>query len=196
MSNQTNSVESVNVVANVAAEAAQPAANPAPAEAVENAAEATAAIRVKTTIKSVRLVEYAEYTRFRVTFGSAFTGIKKIDGEYVEGDVDYVEFVPRAFIAQVLDKVGDLEPMYSHQKERATMNNEKFSFGAPLNVVLKDASVVLERAFFAAGEEYTMADGSIAVHAYDGYTTRLVDVKITDRAQKLLDKFIDSMFTF
>lgn len=154
------------------------------------------AIRVmKTTVKNVRVFGVEDSVRYRVEFADTFKGIRKIDGEYQEVDVNHVDFVPRHLIAICIDKIEGLDLLYTQRKEKGLRNSNAAGFGAAdLAVVLRGATFDMERVAFAAGEEYTTNDGNTAVHEYDGYNTVVNDISVSERVQAKLDNIIDKFF--
>lgn len=67
-------------------------------------------------------------------------------------------------------------------------------FGAAeLQAVLRNAKMQLERRHFSTGEEYVTADGEVCTHEHDGYSTSIVDIRVTERVQTKLDDMLDKM---
>lgn len=153
------------------------------------------AIEIVTKVKTIRVYSNSENIRYRVTFDRSFRGFTKTESnEYVETDVDYIDFVPRVFIAQCLSIVDGLDLIYTKKKENSLRNDGASSFGAAeLQVVLKDAKLVLERTKFEAGDEYTDADGVVHTHEYAGYSTAIKDIKVSEKIQSKIDQIIDKM---
>lgn len=150
---------------------------------------------ISSKVKAIRVYSNGDSIRYRVQFEDAFDAIVKQDDEYVDGSVDYIDFVPRVLIAQCLSLVEGLDLMYTKKKEQGLRNDNASGFGAAeLNVVLRGAKVQFERTRFVAGEEYETADGQTQVHEHDGYNTAITDIKVTERIQAKLDALIDSMF--
>ena len=46
-------------------------------------------------VQSVRVSETSDGCRYRVQFDTPFLGFKLVDGEYVEMEVNYINFVPQ-----------------------------------------------------------------------------------------------------
>ena len=134
--------------------------------------------------------------RFRVALDEAIPGIVIVGGQYVDGQVMHVDFVPQYFIAMALEHVDGLSYKYEKQNERAVIdpvNNTRFG-AAELNLFLRDAEIQISRARFDAGDEYVDIDGIVHTHEYAGYNTEILGIVVTDRIQKKLDAMIDKVF--
>lgn len=153
------------------------------------------AVEISTKVKSIRVYSNGENIRYRVTFDKDFKAFTKTEAdEYVETDVNYIDFIPRVFIAQCLSLVDGLDLIYTKKKEQSLRNDGAGAFGAAeLQVVLKDAKLVLERTKFEAGDEYIDADGVVHTHEYAGYNTAIKDIKVSEKMQAKLDQIIDKM---
>lgn len=147
-------------------------------------------------VLNVRVYANGDSIRYRVTFDQLFDAIaRNAKGEYVETQVDYIDFVPRAMIAQCLSVVEGLDLLYTKKKEQELRNNGQGGFGAAeLQVVLRDAKATMERTKYEAGSEYTDVDGVVHTHEYAGYNTSFSDVVVTDRIQAKLDALSDKVF--
>lgn len=148
-----------------------------------------------TKVSSIRVYSNGDSIRYRVQFADAFTAIVKQNDDYVEAQVDYIDFIPRVLIAQCLSIVEGLDLLYTKKKEQGLRNDSESGFGAAeLQVILRNATVKLERTKFLAGEEYADADGVVHTHDHDGYNTVISDITVTDKIQAKLDALIDKMF--
>ena len=147
-------------------------------------------------VKSIRVYSNSDSIRYRVTFDQSFDAIaKNEDDNYVDTQVDYVDFAPRHIIAQCLNIIEGLDLMYTKKKEQALHNEGKGGFGAAeLQVVLRNAKITLVRTKFEAGSEYTDSNGDVQTHEYAGYDTNIKDIVVTERVQARLDKLMDSVF--
>lgn len=151
---------------------------------------------ITTKVKSIRVYSNGDSIRYRVTFDQSFAAIgKNEDDDYVDTQVDYIDFVPRHIIAQCLNIIEGLDLMYTKKKEQALRNEGQDGFGAAeLQVILRNAKITLVRTKFEAGSEYTDSDGNVQMHEYSGYNTDIKDIVVTDRIQAKLDSLMDSMF--
>lgn len=156
---------------------------------------ANEAIEIVTKVKNIRVYSNGDSVRYRVTFDKSFRGFTKTENnEYIETEIDYIDFVPRVFIAQCLSIVDGLDLIYTKKKEQSLRNDGAGAFGAAeLQVVLKDAKLVLERTKFEAGDEYVDSDGVVHTHEYAGYTTAIKSIKLSERMQSKIDQIIDKM---
>lgn len=164
-------------------------------KAAEENVETPVVNTIKTKVAGIRVYSNGDSIRYRVQFEDSFTAIIKQGDEYVEAEVDYIDFIPRVLIAQCLSIVEGLDLLYTKKKEQGLRNDDATGFGAAeLQVVLRKATIVLERTKFIAGEEYTDSDGETQTHEHDGYNTVITDIIVTDKIQKKLDELIDKMF--
>lgn len=153
---------------------------------------------IEAKILNVSVNAFEGELKYHVKFDKSFEAIVKDDNDnYVEGTADYIDFVPRVLIAQALELVPNLSIMYSMMKESALRNGDKNTFGATqLSIILRDAKVTLEREKHEAGEEYTNADGDTATLEHDCYFTTIKEIKVTDKATKVLDRVLDKALGF
>lgn len=151
---------------------------------------------INAKVQNIRVYSNGDSIRYRVTFDQSFDGIARNDkNEYVETQIDYIDFVPRHLIAQCLSLVEGLDLMYIKKKEQGLRNDSNGGFGAAeLQVVLRGALISMERNKFEAGSEYVDSDGVVHTHEHDGYNTTITDIVVTERIQTKLDALIDSVF--
>lgn len=148
---------------------------------------------INAKVKNVRVYSNGDAIRYRVTFDQPFDAIaRNADGEYIETQVDYIDFVPRVLIAQCLSTIEGIDFIYTKKKEKGLRNDGQDGFGAAeLQIVLRDAKVTMERTKFEAGAEYVDGDGVVQTHEHAGYNTSITDVVVTERIQAKLDRAID-----
>ena len=152
-----------------------------------------ATINVKTT--SIQVYSNGDSIRYRLNIDTSIEAIVKKDNEYVIGNVEYIDFVPRVLIAQCLAQIEGLDLMYTKKKEQGLRNEGQTGFGAAeLQVVLRGAILTIERIKFGVGDEYTTSDGEVLTHEHDGYNTNIVNIKVSDKIQSKLDMLIDKIF--
>lgn len=153
---------------------------------------------IEAKILNVSVNAFDGEIKYHVKFDKTFEAIVKDDDDnYVEGNADYIDFIPRVLIAQALELVPNLSIMYSMMKESALRNGDKNTFGATqLAIILRDAEVTLEREKHETGEEYTNADGDTATLEHDCYFTTIKEIKVTDKATKVLDRVLDKALGF
>lgn len=150
---------------------------------------------VNAKVQNIRVYSNGDSIRYRVTFDQEFTAIvRNADGDYVESEVDYIDFVPRVLIAQCLSCVEGLDILYTKKKEQGLRNDASSGFGAAeLQVVLRGAKITLERTKFEAGSEYADADGVVQTHEHSGYQTTITNIVVSDKIQARLDALADSI---
>lgn len=153
---------------------------------------------IEAKIANVSVNAYEGEIKYHVSFDKTFEAIVKDDNDnYVEGNADYIDFIPRVLVAQALELVPNLSIMYNMMKESSLRNGEKNTFGATqLSIILRDAQVTLEREKHNAGEEYTDANGDTATLEHDCYFTVIKDIKVTENATKILDRVLDKALGF
>lgn len=163
----------------------------------QNDAQVSNVVVYDVKVKSIRVYQADDTVRYRVQLDKAIIGIQcdVMTNQYIETDVDYIDFVPRVLIAQCLEKIPGLDVVYTKKKEEGLRNGNASGFGAAeLQVVLRDAVMKLQRTKFVAGEEYTTANAEVKTHDHDGYNTAIADVVLSPRMQSVLDKVVENMF--
>lgn len=149
---------------------------------------------INVTVTNVRAYSNNDSIRYRVSFKEQIDAIVKNDnGDYVSGTVDYIDFVPSVLIAQSINYVDGLAYIYGKRKEQGLRNGDSAGFtAADLTLIVAGATFKLERTKFAAGEEYTNADGEIVgTHDHDGYNTNIVGITLSEKAQARIDKVLE-----
>lgn len=148
-------------------------------------------------IKSIRVYQSNDTIRYRAQLDKTITGIQKdtVTNQYIETNIDYIDFVPRVLIAQCLELIPGLDVVYTKKKEEGLRNANISGFGAAeLQAILRDAAVRIERTKFITGEEYTTSDGEVRSHEHDGYNTTINNIVLSPKMQSMLDKVVDNMF--
>lgn len=149
-------------------------------------------------VKAVRVYNDNDSAlRYRLQLDEAIDAIVRdsVTGEYVDAKVDYIDFLPRVLIAQMLNHVVGLDLMYTKKKEEGLRNGIASGFGAAeLQAVLRNAVVTIERTKFEVGSEYTTSDGEVKTHEHAGYNTAITAVKVSELVQSKLDALLDKMF--
>lgn len=151
---------------------------------------------INTKVSSVRVYATGDSIRYRVVFFDTFPGIiKNENDDYVESEVNYVDFIPSVIIAQAIELIPGLSLLYNKKKEQAIRTGESNGFGAAeLLVILADAKITFEREKFDVGDEYTDANDVVYQHEHAGYRTTIKEIVVRDRIQQKLDAMIDKMF--
>lgn len=157
-------------------------------------ADTTAETNVELSVKfkSMRVYSNGDDIRYRVILDQAIAGIKRDreTDEYIETDVDYVDFLPRVIIAQVIDQAPIVGTLFNKKKEQGLKSGNNNGFGvAELSMLLEDATVVIERKRHEAGDEYTTSTGEIGTYEHVGYSTDIVGIKLTDDVNAMLKAF-------
>lgn len=152
---------------------------------------------ITVTSNAIRVWSNGDNIRYRLQTNEEFDGIVKNGDTYQESKINYVDFVPRYLIAQVLSLIPGADLIYTKKKEQSLRSNNEDGFGAAeIQALLRGAKLTLERVKFEAGDEYTTADGEIMQHTYAGYNTEIVDIQVSDRIREKLDDLFDSILGF
>lgn len=149
---------------------------------------------VKVTVTNVRAYANEDSIRYRVSFKEKIDAIiRNTDGEYVDGQVDYIDFVPSVLIAQCIQHIEGLAFIYGNNKEQGLRNGNDSGFtAAHLTLIVAGATFKLERDKFAEGEEYADTNGVIiGTHDHAGYSTDIVGITLTEKSQARIDKVLD-----
>lgn len=152
---------------------------------------------INVTTNAIRVWSNGDSIRYRLQTNEEFDGITKNGDTYQEAKINYVDFVPRYLIAQVLSLIPGADIIYTKKKEQSLRSNNEDGFGAAeIQALLRGAKLTLERVKFEAGDEYTTADGEVMQHTYAGYNTEIVDIQVSDRIREKLDDLFDSILGF
>jgi hypothetical protein len=149
---------------------------------------------INVTVTNVRAYANNDAIRYRVSFKEKIDAIVKNDaGEYVDGQVDYIDFVPSVLIAQCIQHIEGLAFIYGNSKEQGLRNGNDAGFtAAHLTLIVAGATFELERDKFAEGDEYADTNGDIiGTHGHAGYDTKIVGITLTEKAQARVDKVLD-----
>lgn len=152
---------------------------------------------IKVTTNAIRVWSNGDSIRYRLQTNERFDGIIKNGDTYQESQINYVDFVPRYLIAQILTLIPGADIIYTKKKEQSLRSNNEDGFGAAeIQALLRGATLTLERVKFEAGDEYTTTDGEVMQHTYAGYNTEIVDIQVSDRIREKLDDLFDSILGF
>lgn len=146
--------------------------------------------------KAIRVYQSADSVRYRMDIETMVDAIAVRDGEYIETQVSYLDFAPSVLIAQVINCVPGVDVLYTKKKESAIRNGNQNGFGAAeLQVVLRDATITVDRTKFEAGTEYEMSDGTTGIHEHAGYSTSITEIKVSDKVQEKLNEIADKLLS-
>lgn len=149
---------------------------------------------INVTVANVRAYANDDSIRYRVSFKEKIDAIvKNADGEYVDGQVDYIDFVPSVLIAQCINQIEGLGFIYGSNKEQGLRNGNDAGFtAAHLTLIVAGATFELQRERFEEGEEYADMNGAvIGTHGHAGYSTDIVGITLTEKSQARIDKVLD-----
>lgn len=147
-------------------------------------------------VKFCRISVYGDTNniRYRIILDKSIPGYKiDADGQVFKTNVNYIDILPSALIAQAIRCIPSLGIIHAYLVEKNLRETGK-RIGinaAQLQAYLTDADVTLERTEFHPGEEYTTADGEVCIHEFDGYTTNITDIVVAANAKSIVDRVID-----
>ena len=143
-------------------------------------------MKIKVTVKAVNVIDFDEdgNTTLRIKCAEKFQGIKRQeDGTYTQcDDCDTININLRAATA-MLCAVNDDIAVYRSCQPRALTQRQ-------LALILIDAKLEIERQFIAAGEVLpkTSDDTEDYVAEYDMFSTNIIAVTLSTKAQRRLDE--------
>lgn len=139
-------------------------------------------------VKNVNVVPQENYVRVSLSVDKAIRGfVAQEDGTYKEGESKVIFVSLFSIVAQLRDDENAsfaVNHILSHPEAITVL----FS-GATLNILQEDV---------AAGQEYTnhwseRKDAPTTTFEHDTIINHIIDVKMSERAYKLLEKLADSM---
>lgn len=147
-------------------------------------------------VKFQRISVYGDIDniRYRIILNKDIPGYKiDADGQVVKTTVNYIDILPSVLIAQTIRCIPNLGIIHAYLVEKNLHGTGKRIgiSAAQLQAYLTDADVTLERTEFHPGEEYTTIDGEVCIHKFDGYTTNIADIAISENAKSLADRVIN-----
>lgn len=147
-------------------------------------------------VKFQRISVYGDIDniRYRVILDQDIPGYKiDTNGQIVKSTVNYIDIAPSALIAQTIRCIPNLGIIHAYlvEKNLRGIGKRIGIDAAQLQAYLTDADVTLERTEFHPGEEYTISDGEVRTHEFDGYTTTIKDIVVTANAERIVDRVID-----
>lgn len=149
---------------------------------------------IDTTVKSIRLVNTENGVYYRTEFNSEFDAVVNNNGTYAEGKVNYINFAPKALIAQVLANVAGADILYARRHESAVRNGTADFGVAELSAILRNAKISLEREKFEAGSEYEI-NGETRTHEFSGFNTQITSIEVSERVAHQMDALMDSVLS-
>jgi hypothetical protein len=136
-----------------------------------------------------------EIMRFRIAINKPVAGLTLKDGEFVESEVQHLDFVPEVLAAQLNDVSAKLMLYVQYKRDRALQKGETFRLSPfTLTELLKDAEIEIERTRFDVGDEYQTSDGETHTHEHVGYNTRIASVKLAPRIEQRIDLLVESIW--
>lgn len=180
---KTKSTKSnVNTVANKVANEAPVVDNADAIEDTDNTVLITAAITnviIRTTTNGVY---------YRLTLDKTFPAYVIRNSEFVETEVDYLDFTPTTLLAIVEAHVDNFDYLKSKIVDKANAVGQNPQYYELIRSILIGATITVDRTPFAAGEEYVNENGETAVHERDGYRKQVNDIAITTEVAAIIAK--------
>ncbi len=146
---------------------------------------------ITVTVKYLKF--YPEYNNYRININERIDGFRRVEGEYVESKVSYLNFKSEKLQEQCLKNIAELRFIYKKKQEQAIMEGRDININFDSNqlgLFLHGAKLEIERTKFISGDEYTTADGEIHIYEYSGYTTNIKSITITKKTRELLDRVL------
>lgn len=123
---------------------------------------------------------------YTVVFNEQFDGIVQVDdNQYAETKIDSISFSSSYLHQAVINLLPGVDLLYTAKRQ------EGKSFATSVVALLKDAKITIKRNKFAAGDTYITNDGEELTHQYDGYSRDILDIEVSARVQKQLDRILD-----
>ena len=123
---------------------------------------------------------------YTVVFNEEFDGMVQLDdNQFAEAKIDSISFNSRYIHQSVINLLPGVDLLYTAKKQ------EGKSFATSVMALLKEAKLTIKRDKFASGEKYVTADGEELEHMHDGYSKDILDIEVSDRVQKQLDRILD-----
>ena len=123
---------------------------------------------------------------YTVVFNEEFDGMAQLDdNQFVEAKIDSISFNSSYVHQSVINLLPGVDLLYTAKKQ------EGKSFATSVMALLKGAKVTIKRNKFAAGEAYVTSDGEELEHLHDGYSKDILDIEVSNRVQKQLDRILD-----
>lgn len=147
--------------------------------------------KVVANVKRIQMTENETFSSVMIVLNKEFAGItakrddngKIIADEFVEAQIDYINFPPSVLTAVLCDKNEDVALLRSISENRF----RQAEFGA----ILTGATLTIQREHHAAGETFTQ-NGEEVVAERDLFTTEITKVELSDRAKVLVNRMIDA----
>lgn len=172
----------VNTVANKVA-------NEAPivdkADAIENTDNT---VLLTAAITNVIIRTTTNGTYYRLTLDKTFPAYVIRNSEFVETEVDYLDFTPTTLLAIVEAHVDNFDYLKSKIVDKANAIGQNPQYYELIRSILVGATITVDRTPFAAGEEYVDENGETAVHERDGYRKQVNDIAITAEVAAIIAK--------
>ena len=131
-----------------------------------------------------RVIAGADF--YTVVFNEEFDGMVQLDdNQFAEAKIDSISFGSSYIHQSVINLLSGVDLLYTAKKQ------EGKSFATSVMALLKDAKITIKRDKFAAGETYVTSDGEELEHLHDGYSKDILDIEVSNRVQKQLDRILD-----
>lgn len=123
---------------------------------------------------------------YTVVFNEEFDGMVQLDdNQFAEAKIDSISFGSSYIHQSMINLLPGVDLLYTAKKQ------EGKSFATSVMALLKDAKLTIKRDKFAAGETYVTGDGEELEHQHDGFTKDILDIEVSNRVQKQLDRILD-----
>lgn len=131
--------------------------------------------------------------RVRLVLDTVFDGIVKDKDEYVAGKVDYIDYTLSGYVYNVCNTNDDIAAVLSYMFNVSTETGVSSLPISKSSLWLAGATVTIDRTPFKAGDTYVDENGNTVEHSHDGYRKTILEIQLSERGQKMLDKQLDAM---
>lgn len=131
--------------------------------------------------------------RVRLVLDTVFDGIVKDNDKYVAGKVDYIDYTLSGYVYNVCNANDDIAAVLSYMFNVSTETGVSSLPISKSSLWLAGATVTIDRTPFKAGDTYVDENGNTVEYSYNGYRKTMLEIQLSERGQKMLDKQLDAM---
>lgn len=140
------------------------------------------------TITNVVIRATTNGTYYRLILDKTFPAYVVRNSEFVETEVNYLDFLPTTLLAIVEVHVDNFDYLKSKIIDKANSIGQNPQYYELIRSILVGSTITVDRTPFAAGEEYVDENGETAVHERDGYRKQVNDIIITAEVAAIIAK--------
>lgn len=125
---------------------------------------------------------------YRLTLDKTFPAYAIRNSEFVETEVDYLDFPPTTLLAIVEAHVDNFDYLKSKIVDKANAVGQNPQYYELIRSILVGATITVDRTPFVVGEKYIDENGETAVHERDGYRKQVNDIAIIAEVAAIIAK--------